>query len=269
MPSPTTITMILKGLLATFVNKDETECTVGILKVPPPDHKLEITLRRQPLGGPMGAPQPLSPIADELRLMVENTSRTKIAFRDPKATIDRQLDPTNQESFRWVVDLESAELYDRPIGASQNGFSPLLKFNNGELFTRRVSINHLFIKRGLLAPVEDFGFVAVEIGVEFNLDQANSRAVFTNGGQTVFDSATEPDTNYKIEINNDGTEHPRIVMDATNYYSAVGLGLTEADKILFASVGDDLPPTVEPISLPVSPEAACFPSFLSQSQPEP
>ncbi|HEV2915076.1 MAG TPA: hypothetical protein VGX92_17500 [Pyrinomonadaceae bacterium] len=252
---PATITLILKGLLAIFVNTDRTECTVGILRNPPPEHTLEITVTKQLLGG--GEVEiPVHNIGAELYLDVQNTSQPNITFRDMGAVINRQVDPaTNRDSFKWVVDLENEELYNTAIGANRGAFHPLFIFNSGELFARSISRSHLFIRRGLFGQLEDFGFVASEVGVAISLDQENSRAVFTSGGVEIFTS--EPDTNYVIDIDHDAAAHSNIVLDANHYYKAVGLGLSERERISFMSIVDD--------SGPAGPEAACFSGHLSKS----
>src|SRR2546423_3149368 len=168
MPTPTTITLFLKGLLGIFVNEDKTLCKVGVLEDPPPGHELIVRVRKGPAGtDPTKMPQEVVTltkpnIQDELRLDVQNTSQAKITFRNPDAVIDRQTDPdpeTNIESFNWVVNLENDELYGESIGARSDGFLPTLTFNSGELFTAAISIDKLFIQRGIFS-CEDFGFVA-------------------------------------------------------------------------------------------------------------
>lgn len=262
MPAPT-VTLVLKGLMAIFVNEAETECTVGILKDPPPRHSLEIFFRKTPVGGMTTELRPsLKPpqIKKSLRLEAENVSQTKITFLDRNANINRQAEalPENKEAFRWVVDLEHAELYDSRIGAKKNAFNPFLTFKKGELYTKNISRSRLFTQRGLFL-FEEFGFVANAIGARIRLDQPNSSAVFYNGGDAI--SLSEPNTDYEIEINHDAENHSEVVTDANHYYKAVGLGLPEAERILFMSravVGG---------GPPAGPEAACFTAFLGRSQP--
>lgn len=260
MPA-STVTLILRGLMVICVNENETECTVGILNSPPPLHFLKIIFRETPIGGPTTESELLQPqIKNNLRLDAENISQTKITFRDPNASINRQLEPTaaNRTSFRWVVDLEHAELYGRRIGARRTAFNPILTFRKGELFTRMPSSNHLFTQRGLFF-FEDFGFVASAVGVQLTLDQPpHSRIVFYNGGDAY--DLSEPDTNYEVEIIHDAAIHSEVVTDANHYYKALGSGLSEAERILFMSRGEP--------GQPAGPEAACFIAFLSRSQLE-
>jgi hypothetical protein len=155
------------------------------------------------------------------------------------------------------VDLENLELYGDTIGAKKSGFSPILTFTNGDLFTFFVSKGPLFTQRGLFSTTKKFGFVGNAIGVDFRLDQADSTAIFRNGGQAIpIPDATQ---NWEIEINNDAAVHSGIVTDANNYYKAVGLDLAEQQRILFMSVAQG--------GGPAGPEAACFTGFMSKSEP--
>src|SRR5215207_9465159 len=262
MPTPKVV-LVLKGLLAIFVNPDETECTVGMLGSPPPHHDQRITIKTSPIEGEATEMVIVPPqIKRNLRLEAENVSQTKITFYERNATINRQAEPAPADKypFRWAVDLEHAELYGRVIGVKIGGFNPILKFKKGEFFTKRISRNHLFTQIGIYT-FEDFGFVANEIGVELRLDGADSKAVFYNGGDAF--PLAAPNTNYEIEIFQDITEeheHPGIVTDANHYYKTVGLGLSETERILFMSRAEGGPPA--------GPEAACFSAFFGKSQPE-
>lgn len=252
------VTLILKGLLAIFVNEGETECTVGMLNSSPPHHDRRISIKNAliedtPLEVILKPPQ----IKSKLRLEVENVSQTKITFYEKNAPINRQAQPKGEKlPFRWVVDLEHPELYGRAIGAKKNGFTPLLTFKKGELFTKSVSLGSLFTQTGVFV-LEDFGYVANVIGVEVSLDQADSKAVFYNGGDAY--PLADP---YKVEIFHDIPDdkpHPPLVTDANHYYKAVGLGLSEAERILFMSRS-------ESNIAPAGPEAACFSAYFSKSQ---
>jgi hypothetical protein len=155
-----------------------------------------------------------------------------------------------------VVDFENDELYGTEIGVRKSAFDPILTFRNAELFTKYVSKKPLFIQRGLYDH-RRFGFVAVEIGAQVSLDQANSKASFFNDNELIFESAA--DTNYEIIVDNDAPAHSEIITDANHYYKAVGLTLSEDSRIHFMSVADKETERA-------GPEAACFTAFLGESQ---
>ena len=258
---PAKVTLVLKGLIAVFVNPAKTKCTVGVLEDAPPEHKLKIIFRKPGLTGPVEYLTLEPPnIAYNLKLDVRNISQTAITTRNPMS-IDRQANatPANRDSFSWIVDLENAELYDTEIGARKSGFSPILTFTNGELYTHRVSRNFLLTQRGLFSPIRKFGFVATEIGADFILDKPESTAVFMNGTQPI--NIPNPAEDWEIEVNNDATAHLDVVTDANHYYKAIGQGLSETQRFLFMSNNSGGGP-------PAGPEAACFSTLLGESQPQ-
>ena len=257
---PAKVTLVLKGLIAVFVNPERTLCTVGVLEDVPPEHKLRIIFRKTGIAGPEEDLRLDPPnIAYNLQLDVSNISQTGITFRNP-IPVNRQANPPAaiKESFSWVVDLENAELYNTAIGARRSAFCPILTFTNGELYAHSVSRGPLFTQRGLFSPMRRFGFVANEIGVDFFLDRPESTAVFLNGTEEI--PIPDPTKNWEIEVNNDADRHLDVVTDANHYYKAVGLNLSDAQRILFMSNSTG--------GGPAGPEAACFATTLGQSQPQ-
>lgn len=292
---PTNVTLLLKGSLVLSAKKGQPTGTVAILRQPPPRHVLKIQYRVQPPGGVFGPLINVPLIQDALSVEVQNSAHPNITLRDEAATINRLQAPTNQDSYKWFVDLENSELYGSTIGAIKDAFKQFLTFNSGELFTptRGISYNKLQVQRGSNSDYETFGFVAGTIGVEFSLAD---KVVFKNGGVPVFDSSDPPPgTNYRIELENDAPPNSIIVADANHYYKAVGSGIPQERKILFASVVEDqrlkimLQHYLEGLleearsagdrthiavlekllreTPPAGPEAACFPAYLSRTDP--
>lgn len=279
---PTNITMLLKGLLVLDAKEGHTIGVVGILKNPPPGHVLTIKITRQPPGGgPVTMPPP--PIGGTLSLNIVNAGSPNITIRNPNP-VNRTVAPANQDSIKWFVDLERAgELYRFSIGANRDEFMPILTFNSGRLFAAELSENFLLVQRGIFASYEDFGRVALTLGVEF---LSATSAVFKNGPDVVFDSASEPGTDYKIEITHDAAQHPPVVTDANNYYKALGAGIPLEQRILFMSLSerellkarlkeaqlkknkeleDAIRNLLRILGPPAGPEAACFPAYLGQT----
>lgn len=259
MPPPTNVRLLLRGLVALSGREGQPNGKVGVLRTSPPGHELTIVVRRIPPVGPAPDPVNVNPIQDTLSLNVVSAEpNITIRNRNP---VNRLQAPTNQDSFNWFVDLErSSELYRFPIGANRSEFRPILTFNSGQLFTfPPLSDNFLLVQRGIFSAYQDFGRVAVTIGVDF---LTAFSAVFRNGATTIFDSSTEPGTDYRIEITHDAEEHPPgPVSDANHYYRALGTGIHPEQRILFMSIplGEDVG------GPPAGPEAACFPAYLGQT----
>jgi hypothetical protein len=256
-----TVEITLAGLIATFVDPNNEKCTVGVLRDTPGGHGLSITVNKKDANGDF---QPFAEIKeadvkDQLEIKVENTSSRGISRRDK--AIDRKAGPTleNRDSFRWVVDFES-DLYPEAIGAKKEGFKPTITLNHGELLTRRLSDNELIIKKGLDGPEEIFGVVAVKTGIDIVLDRPDSRAVFTNGGEVVFISDNQ--ASFQIIVDRVCDSQPG-GSDADSYYTALGDLVPDRQKIFFSST--PLPPGV--LSVPTTPDAACFIGHASKSEP--
>ena len=258
MPTPTNVRLILRGLLVLSAREGQSTGKVGVLRTAPPGHAVTIVVHKIPPNGPAPEPINLHPIHDALSLNVLS-AQPNITIRN-KNPVNRIQAPANQDSFNWFVDLERvSELYTFPIGANKNEFRPILTFNSGQLFTDRVSHNFLLVQRGIFSYYQTFGRVAIKIGVDF---LTASSAVFKNGANTIFDSAAEPGTDYRIEITNDAAQHPAgPVSDANHYYRALGTGIPLEQRILFMSIPED-----EDVGgPPAGPEAACFPAYLGQT----
>jgi hypothetical protein len=186
--------------------------------------------------------------------------------------------------------LENSELYGTPIGGvDPRGFSSILTFNGGALFTfDKPNENILQIQRRRDIPYERFGRVALRLGIDF---LTATKAVFKNGADTVFDSSNEEGTDYIIEITHDALEHPPVVEDANHYYTAVGTTIPPNQRILFKSESEIrlLQERLEEARLnkdkelerglktaigilekilgpPAGPEAACFVAYLDQTE---
>jgi len=257
MPAPSNVRLLLRGLLVLSAREGQPNGKVGCLRVPPAGHELTIKITKIPPAGP--APQPVT----LNRAQIQDTLSLNITSAEPNVTIrnknpvNRFQAPVNQDSFNWFVDLEKAsELYAFPIGANTDELKPVLSFNSGQLFTAAISYNFLQVQRGIFARYQDFGFVAITIGVDF---LTTFRAVFKNGNNLIFDSATEPGTDYVIEMTNDADNHPPgPVSDANHYYRALGTGIPLEHRILFMS-------TPQVGGPPAGPEAACYTAYVSQT----
>jgi len=295
---PTTLTLFLKGSLVLFAKKDQRFGKVAILRVPPPRHELKISYSTKPPQGGFGLPQDVQDIRDALSIEVTNPAQEHITLRKEHSPIDRHSGSGEQDSVEWFVDLENEHLYGNimtTIGANKGRFKQILTFESGELFTGfPITYNRLFVQRGSEAEYEEFGYVAGLIGVLFSADNI----VFKKGPSqqdVVFDSSTfDPGTEFRIDLVVDALPHSRIVADANQYYKAVGTGIDDETRILFASIveQDEIQNEVQhQIQLlfddalrkgdkalsdslkrilddgpPAGPEAACFPAYLSRTE---
>jgi hypothetical protein len=266
MPAPTNVRLLLKGLLVLTAKEGQPTGKVGILKTSPAGHDLTIVIRKIPPAGPSPPARTINrpQINDALSLNVVS-AEPNITIRN-KNPVNRNAPPANRDSINWFVDLERpAELYRFPVGVNSEEFRPVLTFNSGQLFTFALSETPLLVQKGIFASYQTFGVVAITLGIDF---LTTVQTVFKNGAETVFDSATEPGTDYVVTITNDAAVHPGgPITDANNYYRALGTGIPLEQRFLFMSIRPPAPAPVGGAPLPpVGPEAACFPAYLGQSE---
>lgn len=287
---PTNVRLRLNGLLVLDAKGGQRVGKVGILHAPPPPanprmrHVLTIKVGRVLEGTAVPVILTRPDIRPRLTLEITGGLHPTIAVRDP-TPVNRHQPAMHPESSRWFVDLENSELFNGRIG-SNGRFESVLTFNDGgQVFTaERPNESILEIKRPGDADYRRFGRVALHLGVDF---LGATRAVFKNGGQTVFDSQQEPGTNYNIDISHDAPEHPPTVEDANHYYTVLAPSLPANQRILFRSRSEaqllrerlsaaklgrdnelvkrleaDIDVLENLLGPPAGPEAACFTAVL-------
>src|SRR5437764_8645759 len=111
---PSTVTLVLQGLIAVFVKEHSNKGTVGILKSPPVKHQLTITITKIPLDGSPQSTPPFT-MAAQLALNVQGATKQDITFIDPQSTLNRMDTSQHKSSFSWAVDLD--QLYQKTVGA--------------------------------------------------------------------------------------------------------------------------------------------------------
>jgi hypothetical protein len=279
-----TITIKYSGLIATFVSPTRDQCILGILSHHPPGHTVDFEIETLRATGSALTPVTLT---GPLDLTTTNTTQTGITLIDSGSPIDRRDKTQRLNSFNWIVDLDNPhEFYPSPLGADKSGFAYLFTLNTGDISTVDISSDVLWAQRGMYADYEQIGYVAVSLKIVIRLDKPESSAILLHGGQPILTS--EPDTSYNIKIVHDAPTHPPIVTDANYYYTAVGAGIREVDRIRFLStstygsivtatkkfegtpLGEEFRSLLTKIyvdSPPTGPEAACFPPFLGGSYP--
>ncbi len=253
MPVNPKIEIFIEGLVVIFVSRDNSECKLGLLRQAPPHHKLEIVVQKRPAtGGPFEPVATLdhASLKNDLLLDVSGTSQTGIRKEPSVPPIDRFAGTGNIEAFEWIFHFER-DFYKREIGARRSEFRSLMTVNNGRIFTKKISNNHLLYRQGTTGPATDFGRVAVITGIEIILDTPQSKARFTNGRDVVFD--TEPNTSYQINVDRgDDETHPPTGSDGDFYFRAMGATLSPGDELHFGSF-----PPMDP-DLPNTPDASCL-----------
>jgi hypothetical protein len=256
MPISPTIQLTLRGILVLLFNEDAGTCEVGFLKEPPADHVLTIDFTQRTA---TGTPQVLGQInenniQERLQLVVENVSRPGVhAFT--QLGFNRSLGSGDRQDFRWSVNYE--ELFEGEPEVNLDGFRSILTINNGKFFTEARSIDDLHLRQ-IGGPDRNLGRVATAIGAQISLDREDSRAVFMNGDEQLFEYRPEPGVIYAINISQSPAppllEVPTTA-DANAYRSVINppQGMPQIEFLL-----PPVPPPPPRLHLPVSQYAVCF-----------
>ena len=252
----------VEGIIAMLFRKDADgkliECVLGVVNGVP-KHELEIKYKKN-----AEAEVTIDPTVPKLKLTVEKTSTTGIRLFKPQM-INRVTLQGDQASSSWILDFE-LELYKRDIGVDMTKFRHVFRINNGEIFTREISANHL-LSRSEADPHEPLtliGRVATRFGIRTDLDQTDSKAVLSNDAGTIVELKKTDKLEMKVGLVCPTCEHTgQDTGHANNYYKAMGQKLAFGEKLLFSSTKMPLLGT----SPPIAPEASCLPGRLGSSNP--
>ncbi|HWS87595.1 MAG TPA: hypothetical protein VN282_11565 [Pyrinomonadaceae bacterium] len=262
------IELTIEGIIVLLFERDAqgqvTACLAGVVRNVP-GHDLEVKGTKFDQAGNSTA-FAFKPVEPRLRLEVGGTTQTGIRFAGAGAPIKRVCD-ADDRSFSWVLDFEGKELHGREIGADVDQFHPILRINNGELFTKVVSVNHLLVRAAGTpdAPVTLIGRVATQVGVAVELDRPESVAEFSNGAaQTITVRHGERlEATLALTCPTDDPRRGGLARGhANHYYNAVGNKLPVGERKVFSSTKFEHPGAGPLI---ISPEASCLVATMSGS----
>jgi hypothetical protein len=266
------IKIIIEGIIVLLFERDAqgqvVACLVGVVQNVP-GHSFKVKGEKFDAAGNATA-FAFAPVEPRLRLEVRDTTETGIRFAGGGAPINRVCGTGDPRSFSWVLDFEGKELHGREIGADGSQVRPILRINNGELFTNVYSENHLLVRAtgAPNEPVTLIGKVATQVGVAVNLDRPESVAEFSNGAtQTITVRHGERlEATVALTCPTDDPRRGGLSRGhADHYYNAVGHKIPAGERKVFSSTKFEHPGDDSPI---VSPEASCLVALLSESQIE-
>src|SRR5437764_12760575 len=112
MPETTPrINLIFKGLMVSCIKDGRDFAEIGLIHSAT-EHQLEITISID--GNDFALPEDFDPKQD-ISLEVKNTSKSGIRVFTADG-FNREAGVGNEKDFRWSVDIEGREVYDRPLG---------------------------------------------------------------------------------------------------------------------------------------------------------
>lgn len=267
------VEIIIEGIIMLLYERDEehkiTACVAGVVR-DVPEHEFTVKGRKFLKDG-SHTDFSLDPTKTELRLDVQGTTMTGIRFYREGDEVDRLCGEGDQQSFSWVLDFERGELYDREIGVDVSKFRSILRINNGELYTEKISENHLLVRYEDTPnePCTLIGKVATKVGVRLKLDTPESVARFSDGASEPIVVGHGERLRADVKLicpTEDQRTFGQRSAHANNYYKAVGHKLGWGEKKLFSSTKFDAEEGGSE-GPPVSPEASCLVGTGTKSAP--
>lgn len=150
LPPNPTITLRFHGLLSFCYNRQRKDCEVGVFnKRFAPDHRLRIQIKHG-AGNWYDVQNP--PTSGDYSFEVVNTAPRVLAYQKPGA-FDRQDDQnTDPHDFRWLLDIEGPDFYDKPVPSKVPGYyDPKLYVKNG-IFNTYMTTNSRFLRVNACYP---------------------------------------------------------------------------------------------------------------------
>ena len=245
------------GIIALLYERDQNgnpiTCVLGVVEGVP-EHKLTIECEKD------GTTIPIDAQVAKLQLEVDGTTTNGVRFFRPQL-LDRiaglEAGTADPESFSWILDLEN-ELFNKEIGVDPSRFRTVFRINNCEVFTKRVSDNHLLCNSEE-NPHESptlIGKVATIVGLRTELDTPGSVARLLDDGNPVVE--VNPGEKLKMTVRfecDDQHDNGLRPGHANHYYRALGNKLVYGEKELFSSTR--MPPAAVG-GTPATPDASCL-----------
>lgn len=196
LPPDGDVTIKLEGLFSICYLKDDPNhpaCQLGVFNQDA-KHFLEITINGGTCTNGVTSYRythaQVKQLADEIFTISILNSDADVAFYQRDDTFNRATSNVD-EDFRWLIDVESPDLYNQETGSKQRHYGPKILVKNGIFFTSRKTKDDDqfdFVERSLNPQVFQLGFVARETAARIVL----------NNGQVLRFEFKDPDGAAKI-----------------------------------------------------------------------
>ena len=173
---------------------------VGIL--PAPEHEFRVQVIENSPEGVSSSFVPLAQFGDSKPDVwsLEFASSTKHGISlYQNGPFDRKRGVGDQRDFRWAVDLEGREFYDRQLPTKTNRLGLILRVASGEFYTNRKT-SPLMLKKGD-GTFQYFGSAAEEVAADVSLENGDLVLRSAKRGE-ILRLKEKADTAYEIVIEN-------------------------------------------------------------------
>jgi len=241
----------------------------GIL--PAPDHELRMQVLEKSLDGVSNSVVPLGQYANLKSdiWLLEFPSKSKGVSFYQSGSFDRKSGVGNSRDFRWLIDLEGADFYNRKLQPNTSQLGVSFHIHSGEFYTKTMTLP-LMRRRGD-GTFEFFGRAAQEIAIDVFLEDGDMILRSEQSGTEMFRLKEKPDTTYEVVIENVPASQDHMAMSVNHfqyYYRLFPMARTDwyefkvADRGTSLATSDVTKPTFTLASylspMPISDEAPCM-----------
>jgi hypothetical protein len=220
------ITLVFRGLFLFAFDEDNKYCQAGVIKAD--RHCLKINIKTNAASLPNSSELSFEIPDGDIYFEVPGRGSAVGIYKPGVYVRDTSHD---RRDFRWVLDLEGAELHNRPLPIKAEALKRSIYVCNGLFYnydSRRVRI---------VDPASQVrnDVIANVIGCDIHLDEGEE-AIFgygPNGSHSV-KLKKEPDISYEISVENicpEDSAAPSIVSDFVHYYDVVDVPQAQQFKV--------------------------------------
>ena len=198
--SKPTVTIVFRGLMVFHSDPAGKYFEAGML--PAPEHRFRIEVRETSASGvsSFSVPVESSKNHDVWTFELPNSIQRGVnLFKN--GAFDRKAGIGDERDFRWAVDVEGKEFYNRQLSTKQNQLGPVMRLTSGEFYTK-TRTRPLLRNKGN-GTFEYFGRAADEIAADLFVGAGDVVLRSANTGKEILRLKDKPGTTYEIVVENE------------------------------------------------------------------
>lgn len=159
-------------------------CQVGVFNRDP-EHQLKITIEGGTCAGSYQYTHAqLKPLVDEKFRLEIVEAVPNVDFYQCRGTFNR-ITATDAYDFRWLIDVETPDLYNNVTRRKKKHYGPKILVKNGTFFTQEKTLSTFkFVERSPGSEEQMLGSIAYCTAAKIKLDGQRARFAFTPPGAT-------------------------------------------------------------------------------------
>lgn len=214
-----TSTVIFRGLM--ILHPDPSHEYLDARIVNATDHEFRIQVRENSPNGVSIVTVPLPQLkrpANEVWSLKFGTSASEGFRLYQNGTFNRNRDIGDEKDFRWLIDLEGKEFYDRRLVTRSDQDDIVLRISSGEFYTKKRTLP--MMRRKGDGRFQYFGAAADEIATDISLGKGDLVLRSEKTGLEILRITAKPETTYEIVIENVfvGDHHMAASLNHFRYY---------------------------------------------------